>query len=585
MTLRTGMGGLFRGILIAVLAAAAGTAGFFDGIERAGLNLLFRVRGVEPPGSPVVIVSVDEDSVDEMGLAWPWPRALHGEFLDRIRSAAPVAIGFDVVFDEPSPYGAEDDHALAEALTRSGNVVLAAAVTEVHGTGYSKTDLNPPLAMFRQEAAGFGYANFDPDDDAVIRRVEVSRLYGGREWLSLSLKLYELAVQRGISAAPLSSKRFLINYRGGPKSFPMVPYYRVMNGEVAPESFANAIVLVGATTPLLHDVFPTPTATQGDMPGVEIQATVLDVMLSGIPIAESPPWIPALILAGSGLAGVGITRRWRPIPALAGVLSVSAVCAISAYVLFTSARVYVPASAVPVVLLAGYGATVVESYIREQREKRRLSRFFSPAVLTEIIRHRHDAALTSSRRLITVLFSDLRGFTALSEKLRPEQVVEILTDYLTELTGVVFQHGGTVDKYVGDCIMALYNVPFDQQDHAAQAVRTAIEFQRRTRALSAKWEARLGVQLKNGVGINTGEAVVGTMGSRQRLEYTAIGDTVNLAARLESITKDVKSPIVISEATYLAVQGRFQTRDLGMVTVKGKEQAVRIFAVLEGADG
>ena len=585
MTLRIGVGGLLRGILVGVLAVMASAAGLFNGFERTGLSLLFRVRGPEPPRSPIVIVSIDEDSFDELNLAWPWPRAVHAEFLDRIRQAAPIAVGFDVVFAEPSTRGDTDDRALAEAIGRSGNVVLAAAVTEIHEAGYSKTDLNPPLSMYRQRAAGFGYANFEPDDDAVIRRVEVNRRLGGREWPSLSLKLYELAVQRGVSAAPLSSKRFLINYRGGPKSFPIVPYYRVLNGEVPAEIFADAIVLVGATTPLMHDVFPTPTATHGDMSGVEIQATVLDLMLSGIPIAESSPWVPALILAGAGLVGVGITRTWRPIPALGGVIAVSAVCAIAAYALFTRVRVWVPVSAVPIVLLSGYGATVVESYLREQREKRRLSRFFSPAVLTEIVRHRHDAALTSTRRLITVLFSDLRGFTALSEQLPPEQVVEILTDYLTELTDVVFQYGGTVDKYVGDCIMALYNVPLEQQDHAGQAVRTALEFQRRTRALSAKWEARLGVQLKNGVGISTGEAVVGTMGSRQRLEYTAIGDTVNLAARLESVTKDVKNAIVISEATHQAVQGRFRTQDLGMVSVKGKEQAVRIFAVLEGADG
>jgi adenylate cyclase len=159
-------------------------------------------------------------------------------------------------------------------------------------------------------------------------------------------------------------------------------------------------------------------------------------------------------------------------------------------------------------------------------------------------------------------------------------VVELLGEYLSELTEIVFRHGGTVDKYVGDCIMALYNVPFEQPDHARQAVRTALAFQESTRALSARWEARLGIQVKSGVGINTGEAVVGTMGSRQRLEYTAIGDTVNLAARLESITKDFDSPIVISESTYVLVKDEFPTRPLGEVTVKGKAIPVRIYAVL-----
>jgi adenylate cyclase len=148
------------------------------------------------------------------------------------------------------------------------------------------------------------------------------------------------------------------------------------------------------------------------------------------------------------------------------------------------------------------------------------------------------------------------------------------------MTEVVFKHGGTVDKYVGDCIMALYNVPFPDPEHAVKAVRTALEFQERTLAVSRRWEARLGVGIRNGVGISTGEAVVGTLGSRQRLEYTAIGDTINLGARLESITKDYATSIIISESTYEHVKDRFVTRPLGEVTVKGKSRPVKIYAVL-----
>jgi len=237
-------------------------------------------------------------------------------------------------------------------------------------------------------------------------------------------------------------------------------------------------------------------------------------------------------------------------------------------------------------LVLGYGSAVVESFIREQRERRRLSQFFSPAVLREIVRQRGDTPLGSGRRILTVLFSDIRGFTSISERLQPEQVVEMLRDYLTEMTEVVFKHGGTVDKYIGDCIMALYNVPFEDPEHAANAIRTGLELQVRTRELSARWEAKLGVTIRNGVGINTGEAVVGAMGSRQRLEYTAIGDTVNLAFRLEGLTKEYRVPILISESTYAEVRGQFLARELldvtelGGVTVRGKSQPVKIYAVL-----
>jgi adenylate cyclase len=228
----------------------------------------------------------------------------------------------------------------------------------------------------------------------------------------------------------------------------------------------------------------------------------------------------------------------------------------------------------------GYFGSTVEAFVREQRQSRRLSRFFSPAVLKEVIRARSDVNLGSSRRLLTVLFCDIRGFTPLSERLQPEEVAELLGEYLTDLTAVVFKHGGTVDKYVGDCIMALYNVPFEHPDHAKQAVRTAIEIQEHTRVLSEKWRAKAGVDLVNGVGISTGEAVVGTLGSRQRLEYTAIGDTVNLAARLETLTKEFEAPIIVSESTWALLNDEFSVRPLGTVTIKGKEKPAKIYAVL-----
>jgi class 3 adenylate cyclase len=233
-------------------------------------------------------------------------------------------------------------------------------------------------------------------------------------------------------------------------------------------------------------------------------------------------------------------------------------------------------------LVLGYGATVVERFMQEQREKRRLSLYFSPNVVQAILRHKEDVNLSSARRQVTVLFSDIRGFTSISEKIPAEEVVAFLREYLTVMTEAVFAHSGTVDKYIGDAIMALYNVPFDEPDHAAHAVRTALAFQERLRPLAARFQDRYGFRIRCGVGIHTGEALVGTMGSRQRLEYTAIGDTINLGARLESLTKDFKVPILVSESTYEAVRGRFLTRFIGEVMVHGRERPVKIYGVDEG---
>ncbi len=231
-------------------------------------------------------------------------------------------------------------------------------------------------------------------------------------------------------------------------------------------------------------------------------------------------------------------------------------------------------------LVLGFGATVVGNFVREQREKQRLSRFFSPDVLREVVRDRDGRLLRPRRRLVTILFSDIRGFTTISERLQPEQVDEMLREYLTVMTEVIFRYGGTVDKYMGDGIMALYNAPREDAEHALNAIRTALEFQERATPFSARWQEKLGVPIRCGVGINSGEAIVGSLGSKQRNEYTAIGDPVNLAARLESVTKDYGVPIIISEYTYEYVKGRFPTKELDTVTVKGKSQAVKIYGVM-----
>jgi class 3 adenylate cyclase len=228
----------------------------------------------------------------------------------------------------------------------------------------------------------------------------------------------------------------------------------------------------------------------------------------------------------------------------------------------------------------GYAATVVDNFVREQRERRRLSQFFSPEVLRAVVRQRDEASLQTTRRLVTVLFADIRGFTSLSERLQPEEVAEMLREYLTEMTEVVFKYGGTVDKYIGDCVMALYNVPFEDPDHVMNALRTALEMQERTLAVSARWEARLGSPIRCGIGISTGEAVVGTLGSRQRLEYTAIGDTINLGSRLEALTKEQGVAIIISEFTQRALPGDVLTRELGEVTVRGRTRPVKVYGVL-----
>jgi adenylate cyclase len=576
---------LVTGLAAAGLVVGLMIPGGLDTAELETLDRLFELRGPRPVTAPIVIVTIDEDSFDELNLSWPFPRALHGRLIERISAGRPVAIAFDVFFPEPSPRGPADDEALGAAVARAGNVVLAAALTEtvevVAGIRLAKLDPNPPLPVIRHGAAAVAPVNELLDQGRRVRRAVLRHRLGEAVLDGWDVQLHHLARTAGLAVAPLpAADEILINFRGGAGTFPGVPYHRVVNGELPPETFRGAIVLIGATTPVLQDIFATPFARVQGMPGVEVHANVVDTLVRGDAVRAIPRWWSAAAAAAAAVLAAWLAARLRALRGFLAVLLIALGAAAATFAVFVGGHVWVRTVGVLTALWLGYGLTVIDNYVREQRERRRLSQFFSPAVLREIVRHRADATLGSSRRRLTVLFSDIRGFTSISEKVAPELMVEMLREYLTEMTEVVFRHGGTVDKYIGDCIMALYNVPFEDPDHAANAIRTALEFQERTLAISARWEAKLGAQIRNGVGINTGEAVVGTMGSRQRREYTAIGDTVNLASRLETLTKEHGAGIIISEFTHEEIRGRFLTRELGEVAVRGRSQPVKIYTVL-----
>jgi adenylate cyclase len=539
--------------------------------------------------APIVVVNVDEDTFDELDLAWPFPRALHGTLVEMIAAGDPIAIGVDLLFPEPSVRGDEDDKEFGESVKRAKTVVLGAAITLVSEGFYVKQDTNFPLPVIREGARAVAAVNMPPDADAVVRRVPLRHRIGDPFSPSkddpiieaFDVTLARLAGDAGLPVATMPEEAsLLINHRGGRGTFPYVPYHRVVKGDIDPKVFKGKIVLVGVTSPVLHDLFPTPFERAGSMPGVEIHAHAIDTLMRGDRIREAPVWLSPVLAVILAPLGAWLVVRLRALRAFAAMLGLWVALAGLTYLAFSMGQVWILTVAPTIALVLGYGSTSIQNFIREQREKRRLSQFFSPDVLREIVRHGEGVNLGSSRRLVTVFFSDLRGFTTLSEKMEPEVLSEMLKEYLSEMTQIVFQHKGTVDKYIGDCVMAIWNAPFEDPDHAVNAVRTALDFQERTLEVSAKWEAKIGGKIRNGCGINTGEAVVGTMGSRQRLEYTAIGDTVNLAARLESITKDYNSSIVISESTHEYVKGQFMTRELGAVTVKGKTKPVKIFAVL-----
>jgi adenylate cyclase len=391
--------------------------------------------------------------------------------------------------------------------------------------------------------------------------------------------------------------RALLSWRGptrrrdGAPTFPYYSFYNLfysqqqvleqVEPEVAPDTFRGKVVVVGVAAEGLRDVFVTPFA-EGRMPGAEIHANTIDAWRVGRSLAPLAPGRAALVTVGLAVA-VGA----------AGTLSSAWITGGAAIVLalgylWFNLRSFTQGSwwplAVPLMaMLIAFVADLAWQYFVEGREKRKVKQLFSRYVARDVydqlLSDPTRAKLGGTRRHMTVLFSDMRGFTALSEKGRPEDIVSQLNDYFTRMVKVLFEHRGTLDKFVGDMVMALFGAPLDDEEHAEHAVRTALAMVRALDVLNAEWESFGLPRLDVGIGINTGEMVAGNIGSDTIMSYTVIGDAVNLGARLESLNKEYGTRIIISESTRALLKGQYDIRPLGSVTVKGKSQPVAIFEV------
>ena len=578
--------------------------GFLEALELRTVNHRFEIRGVEEPQFPIVLITVDEDSFDNLDLRWPWPRSVHARLLDAVEKGNPRAVAFDILFPEPTTGQPEEDQLLAAAIGRYRNVFLAMDIKPMEtvsgGVRVTNVRLDRPIPPFRERAAGEGFTNVIPGYDGFVREADIVRFHQGQTVPSFAKALYD-RLAKDLHAAPWSpdARKILIDFRGPRGTFPTFPYFQVVSGEIPSELFTNKIVLVGASALTLHDLHLAPFATAGNpTPGTEIQANVLDNLLAGDHVRALPnplrgltigewypqnPWYVLPILAVAILATL-IADRFRPLRALLLTAGIWGAFSVACLVAFVWARLWVEFVPLSVALIVPYGVTVLRNFVHEERVRREMARFFSPELARQIAHDRKGLVIASKRRPITVLFSDIRNFTTISEGLPPEEVVELLREYFNTMVPIVLKHGGTLDKYVGDALMGLFGAPLAQDDHASRAVRAALEMVQQIPVLSPKWEARSGRPLQIGVGINSGEAVVGVMGADSRREYSAIGDTVNLASRLEGVTKDFKTPIVVSHATVLALADGFQVRELSELKVKGRQEAVRVYAV-EGESG
>ncbi|MEE9911818.1 MAG: adenylate/guanylate cyclase domain-containing protein [Deltaproteobacteria bacterium] len=526
-----------------------------------------------------------------------------------IRNSGNITLGYFFHFPRR---GNEKElaHITAREISENAALIENSRYTMVNSTSDTPSDAFLPrayapeanIADLAAAAQNSGYFNMIPDSDGSNRwsplviafgdnyysslAISLVHAYLGFPPLSLNLEPYGAKdVSVGDIPVPTNeSGQLLINYLGPPRTFPHYSVADILSGSVPPETFRDKIVLIGATAIGIYDLRVTPFSST--FPGVEIHATVIDNILHRNFLSHSSLTrfvdICAIILFGL-IIGLLIPRL-RPISGMISAFLVIAVFVVINYFIFTAFNIWLNLVYPFVSMIVIYLGITIYHYFKEEREKKKIRGAFqyylTASVINEMLKDPAKLKLGGDKKDLTVLFSDIRGFTTISEKLTPEELVALLNEYLTAMTNQVFQNDGLLDKYMGDAIMAVFGAPLDQPDHARRACLTALAMMRELRRLQEKWKAEGRPAFDIGIGVNSGDMVVGNMGSEMRFDYTVMGDMVNLGSRLEGINKEYGTNIIISEFTYQVVKDSMCCRELDGVRVKGKIKPVKIYELL-----
>ena len=485
------------------------------------------------------------------------------------------------------------------------------------GRGQVAWGIEPNIPALADAAKSYGFINANADPDGTFRRGTLLIRYQDLDYFpSLALqavKQYERIPDQeiagyigseGLERIELGPHHIVtapdgtisINYAGPYHTFPHYSMVDVIDGKTSASAFRDGLVLVGPTALGIGDIRNTPFQEDTAFMGVEIQANIMDNLLhTGEPgrsyLKRGPGQeaIDLTFIVGFGLVMGYILAQVRPLLAMASVLLALALFSLFVYGVFLRWDMWLSFAIPAGTLVLDYAGLTTYRMVFEEREKRRIRRSFSQYVSPKVIRLiEEDPARYlhpgGEMKELTVMFSDIRSFTTISEALTPDELVLLLNEYLGEMTSIIFHHFGTLDKYIGDAIMAFWGSPVPQADHARQACASALEMQRRLRDLNKQWAEQGRKQLAIGVGVNTGPMSVGNMGSPQRLAWTVMGDNVNLASRLEGINKQYHTGIVISESTHEQARDGFVSRELDRIRVKGKLHPVKIYELLDFAD-
>lgn len=537
----------------------------------------------------IKMIVIDDESLKRIG-AWPWKRSVHAKLLNILAKGKPAAVGMDVLFTENSG-SPSDDKALADAAKKTGCFVAASYgdLPVSSKAGYIKADnYAEPFGELKDVSAS-GHINVIPDSDGRVRRSLNYFKFNDKIIQSFDIAIYKQYMKSIGKPADLSKmsmddfKRSYISFTEHASSFTPIPYYMVLNGSYDPDYFKDSIVLIGPYTVGTNDFYQTSMDRNTQMFGVEIHANILENLIHNNFKKSVPIFVNYFVLIAAFIIAVIDSRRFSPVRSAIIAAALAAAYYFGAYYVFKKG--YMLILLYPIAFAAvNYIVILAYKYLSELFERKRVTnifgRYVAPQVVNEILENGEEGLkLGGLRKEISVLFVDIRGFTSMSEKVQPEEVVEILNDYLDLCAQSIFKYGGTLDKFIGDATMAIFNAPLDLDNHALMAVKTAWAMKEGSYVLQKKLEEKFGRSVQFGIGVNTGPAVVGNIGSKTRMDYTAIGDTVNTSARLESNAKP--GQILLSQSTYDLVKDKIEATYLGEINVKGKTQGVSIYQ-LEG---
>ncbi len=629
--------GAVAGLTGAVIAIFLMLAGWLDTWEARTWD--WRVRALARPGpatEDIVLILLDQNSLDwaqkENGLSWPWPREIYGAIVDFCSRNGARALAIDVLYTEPSAYGVEDDRSFAAAVGKSGKVAGAVFLGKKSGSSTHWPDFikDPNLKLSRPaappnrlpletpafsratfpiddlaaNAAVLGNVQLKPDSDGIYRRVQLFSSFAGKTVPALGLGAWLAAGNRAeiIRAAdrtlmvgeheiPVDSRgNALLRYRGPSGTHRNFSAAAVLQSEIQfrmgapmviddPAAFKDKYVFFGFSAPGLLDLRSAPVS--GVYSGVEIHATLLDNFLSRDFIRHLPVSITiGAVLLLALLVGL-VTTVLRSAVAITCNCAAGVMLPIGCGLVAYNAGFWLPIVVLETAAVLTIGLALLANYATEGRQKRFIKgafrQYLSPAVIDQLISNPERLKLGGERKTLSIFFSDLQGFTSISEGLEPEELTALLNEYLTAMTDIVMEEGGTVDKYEGDAIIAFWNAPLDVEQHEMRTVRAALKCQAKLARMRPAIQKRIGKEMLMRIGINTGPAVVGNLGSHTRFDYTMLGDAVNLAARLEGANKQFGTFTMISEETCRNIGPDIPVRELARLAVVGRGEPVTVY--------